>query len=65
MSRRDANLLWLKDLLEHLSACQQQLLWAEDAETVRVLTTNMLRELDSCRRVCEDLRRQAGLVQAV
>ena len=65
MSQRQANLLWLKDMLEHLSACQQQLLWTEDAEAAAVLTEGMLRELDCCRRVCEELHRRAGLLQAV
>ncbi len=66
MSPRKANLLWLKDMLEHLSACQQQLFWTEDADTMRVLTENMLHELDRCRRVCESLHRRAGgLQQAV
>ena len=32
MSQRDANLLWLRDMLEQLSACQKQLEWAEDHE---------------------------------
>lgn len=55
MSQRDTNLLWLKDMLEHLAACQQQLCWAEDAEAVQVLTESMLRDLDCCRRICEQL----------
>ena len=49
MSQRESNLLWLKDMLEHLSACQQQLEWTADAETIRVLTEAMLRDLDCCR----------------
>src|SRR5258708_4156743 len=27
MSQREANLLWLRDILEHLKDCQQQLEW--------------------------------------
>ena len=27
MSQRESNLLWLKDMLEHLLACQRQLEW--------------------------------------
>jgi hypothetical protein len=42
MSQRDTNILWLKDLLGHLENCQRQLEWAED----------------SCRRICESLRRR-------
>jgi hypothetical protein len=59
MSQRDANLLWLKDLLGHLGNCQHQLEWAEDSDTVRLVTEAMLRDLDSCRRICETLRRRS------
>jgi hypothetical protein len=57
MTARDANLVWLRDILEHLSASQQQLEWADDPEAVRLLTDAMLRDLDCCRRLCESLRR--------
>jgi hypothetical protein len=60
MSQRETNLLWLKDLLEHLTACQQQLEWAEDNETVNVLTESMLADLERCKRLCEAIRRRAG-----
>ena len=60
MSQRESNLLWLKDMLEHLRACQQQLQWAEDAEAVRVLTETMLRDLECCRRLCETLHRRTS-----
>jgi hypothetical protein len=59
MCQRESNLLWLKDLLGHLSSCQKQLQWAEDAEAVDVLTESMLRDLESCRRLCEKLRRHS------
>ena len=58
MSQRESNLLWLKDLLEHLMACQQQLEWAEDNETIRVLTETMLADLDRCKRLCETMHRR-------
>jgi hypothetical protein len=65
MSQRQSNLLWLKDLLEHLRACQKQLEWAEDRETVHGLTDAMLRDLESCRRLCESLKRHDRLLHAV
>lgn len=65
MGQRDSNLLWLKDLLEHLTACQQQLQWVEDPETTQLLTESMLRDLDACRRLCQALHRRAGLGHAV
>jgi len=58
MSQRESNLLWLKDLLEHLTTCQRQLEWAEDNETIRVLTETMLADLDRCKRLCETMQRR-------
>jgi hypothetical protein len=58
MTQREANLLWLRDLLEHLSDCQQQLTWSEDPETFSVLTDSMVRDLERCQRICESLRRR-------
>ncbi len=65
MSQREANLLWLKDTLEHLMSCQQQLEWTDDAETVNVLTETMLRDLECCRRLCQGLHRRASLQHAL
>jgi hypothetical protein len=65
MSQREANLLWLKDMLEHLASCQQQLQWTEDINTIAVLTEAMLRDLECCRRLCESLHRRADLQHAV
>jgi hypothetical protein len=56
MCQRDANLLWLKDTLEQLQACRQQLQWNEDPESIQLLTETMLRDLSRCRRLCESLR---------
>ena len=63
MSKRQSNLLWLKDMLEHLSDCRQQLEWADDGETLRVLTESMLRDLECCRRLCETLHRRVAVPQ--
>ena len=65
MSRRETDLLWLRDVLDHLRDCQQQLQWTEDREAVRILTETMLRDLDCCRRLCETLQRRALLREAV
>jgi hypothetical protein len=59
MCRKEANLLWLKDMLDHLSACRQQLEWAEDRESISVLTETMLRDLETCRRLCESMQRRS------
>ena len=65
MSQRDSNLLWIKDLLEHMMDCQQQLEWTEDAEAVQVLMETMLRDLESCRRLCVMMHRRTELAAAV
>lgn len=61
MSQRESNLLWLRDLLEQMEVCRQQMEWAKDGETVCVLTENMLRDLESCRRLCETIRQRVAL----
>src|SRR5437870_357541 len=58
MSQRESNLLWLKDILEHMMHCQEQLEWTEDEETVQVLTETMLRDLESCRRLLSETSRR-------
>jgi hypothetical protein len=61
MSQRDANLLCLRDTLEHLSVNQQRLEWTEDSEAIYLLTENMIRDLARCQRLCESLRRRHSL----
>ncbi len=63
MSQRDANMLWMRDILEHLSANQRQLEWTEDPEAVHLLTENMIRDLARCQRLCETLRNAAASAQ--
>jgi hypothetical protein len=65
MSQRESNLLWLRDTLDQMSICREQLEWAKDAETVQVLIESMLRDLDRCRRVCETIRDRVGGFQHV
>jgi hypothetical protein len=65
VSRRESNLLWLKDVLEHLTACRQQLEWTADPEAVQVLTESMIRDLECCRRLCETLHQNSIFRQAV
>jgi hypothetical protein len=52
----------MKDLIEHLSKCQDQLEWAADGQTETFLTETMLVDLYECQRLCEQLRstRSAG-----
>lgn len=61
MSQRDANLLCLRDTLEHLSVNEQRLEWTEDPEAVHQLTECMIRDLVRCQRLCESLLRRGRL----
>ena len=65
MSQRESNLLWLKDLLEHLTTCRQRLEWVADADAVRVVTETMLDDLERCKRLCENIQRRARVRSAV
>jgi len=65
MSQREATVLWLRDILEHLSANQKKLEWAEDSETIRLVTETMLRDLERCQRLCETLRHRCNVRHAV
>ncbi len=68
MRTRQHTLLWMKDLLEHMNRCHEQLQWAADGPTESFLTEAMLVDLGECRRLCEQLqgrpRDLAGAVAA-
>jgi hypothetical protein len=48
-------MLWMKDLIEHMNRCHEQLQWA-DHRTQKFLTESMLTDLMECQRLCEELR---------
>jgi hypothetical protein len=56
MSNRRNTLLWMKDLIEHMTRCHDQLQWAADPPTASFLTETMLVDLVECQRLCEALR---------
>ncbi|MFO0958638.1 MAG: hypothetical protein U0800_14610 [Isosphaeraceae bacterium] len=58
MRDRNTTLLWIKDLLDHLSHCHEQLQWAGGGPTEEFLTEAMLVDLTECRRLCERLQHQ-------
>ena len=58
MSQRESNLIWLKDVLDHLQACHRQLEWTEEGQAIQVLTQTMLRDLDCCRKICAALQQR-------
>jgi hypothetical protein len=57
MRDRQNTLLWMKDLIEHMSECQEQLRWAADGRTESFLTETLLGDLAEFRRLCDELRR--------
>lgn len=68
MRDRQTTLLWMKDLIDHLARCHEQLEWAPDGPSVNFLAEAMLVDLSECRQLCEHLktrpRRDALLTSA-
>jgi hypothetical protein len=60
-----SKILWLKDMLEQLHKTHQHLQWASNPETVQVLTESMVRDLESCQRICEEINRRARVRPAI
>lgn len=56
MKDRRQTLLWMKDLIEHMNRCHEQLQWAADGPSESYLTESMLVDLSQCQRLCEELR---------
>jgi hypothetical protein len=46
----------MKDLLDHMSRCHDQLEWTKDGATQLFLAEAMLGDLVECQRLCEQLR---------
>lgn len=60
MSQRQSKLLWMRDLIDHMSRCHEQLQWSAAGPSVQFLTETMLRDLHQCQRLCEELRPKAA-----
>jgi len=46
----------MRDLLDHMSRCHDQLQWASDDASQLFLAEAMLGDLAECQRLCEQLR---------
>jgi hypothetical protein len=57
---RRYTLLWMKDLIEHMSRCHDQLEWTSDGATQAFLADALLGDLNECQRLCEELRAGPG-----
>ena len=60
MRNRRNTLLWMKDLIEHMTQCHAQLEWAADGPSESFLTDSMLVDLVECKRLCEELKGHPG-----
>jgi hypothetical protein len=56
MNSRQNQLLWMKDLIEHMTKCHEQLQWAADGRTETFLAETLMGDLAQCRRLCEEIR---------
>jgi hypothetical protein len=60
----------MKDLIDHMTVCHEQLQWAGDSSTQSFLTESLLVDLGECRQLCQDLKsntatRRAGSSHAM
>jgi hypothetical protein len=58
MRNRQNTLLWMKDLIDHMSTCHEQLQWAGDGRTESFLTDTLMGDLAEIRRLCQELQNQ-------
>jgi hypothetical protein len=56
MRNRRHTLLWMKDLLDHMNQCHEQLQWAADGATEAYLAETLLVNLTECQKLCEQLK---------
>jgi hypothetical protein len=56
MRNRRYTLLWMKDLIEHMSRCHDQLEITSDGETQSFLADALIGDLNECQKLCEQLR---------
>ena len=56
MRNRRHTLLWMKDLLDHMNQCHEQLQWAADGQTEAYLAETLMGDLSECQKLCEQLK---------
>jgi hypothetical protein len=56
MRNRRHTLLWMKDLIEHMSRCHDQLELTSEGETQSFLADALIGDLNECQKLCEQLR---------
>lgn len=53
---RRKTLIWMKDLLDHMNRCHDQLQWAADGATEEYLAESLMVDLTECQKLCEQLK---------
>ncbi len=53
---RQSTLLWMKDLIEHMSRCHEQLQWTSEGPSAAFLAEAMQVDLAECLKLCETLK---------
>ena len=56
MSQRESQLLWLKDVIDHLQESCEQLEWTSNPEAARLLLDRMMQDMDCGKRLCSEIR---------
>ena len=55
---RHKTLLWMKDLLDHMNQCHEQLQWASEGPAEAFLAESLMVDLSECQKLCEQLKTQ-------
>ena len=53
---KNKTLLWMKDLLDHMHQCHEQLQWAGDNATEAFLANSLMVDLTECQKLCDQLK---------
>ena len=56
MRDRQTTLIWMKDLIEHMRECHEQLQWAGEGAAGSFLADTLIADLAECRKLCDRLK---------
>lgn len=56
MRDRQTTLSWIKDLIEHMRECHEQMQWAGEGAAGAFLADALIADLSECRRLCDRLK---------
>lgn len=57
MDNRRNMMIWMKDLIDHMAHCHDQLQWTNDGPTQAFLADSLMGDLYQFQKLCEQLRR--------